>query len=496
MWKNLSYPHQYMSVLDSGCPKDCSPVGEYFCTLNQVDIKTNHNKFYICQVVSRGSEHFLWARWGRVGLAGQSKLEGPSTKQEAILLFKRTFRTKTGNGWGEDFKKKQGKYMLLEMASVDDDEEDADGAPSHTPAAVAATTSSLSAASSASSAAAAAASSYPASITTILSEISNRDMMQRTLTSLNIDPKKMPLGKISAKMIGQARDVLKEIGDAINDGEDTVDLSSTFWTIVPYATKMTQTPPIIKTNQEVSDASDMLDTLSNMQVASRIIKEGSGSASLLASLGVEMTDIDKTSELYEGLRQYVTSTCCPTHGYKLKLEEAVCLSKDLSQTDEQVFSELTNHRLLVHGSRTANFMGILKEGLRIPKYDQVSNGSTLGLGCYFADCVTKSFNYTYSQDVGYVVLCEVALGSMHQVKACDPSRLNTSDYDSRMAQGTHCPSSWLRDEEIGDTHVYVPNGPVIKAPDVGYSTFLYNEYVIYQPAYKFRYMLRLRRIKV
>ena len=55
----------------------------------------------------------------------------------------------------------------------------------------------------------------------------------------------------------------------------------------------------------------------------------------------------------------------------------------------------------------SNFMGILTTRLRLPNSNQVSNGSTLGLGIYFADVITKSFNYCYvdaTNGIGFILL--------------------------------------------------------------------------------------------
>ena len=37
---------------------------------NQTDISTNKNKFYVCQLVTKGNDNFVFTRWGRVGESG------------------------------------------------------------------------------------------------------------------------------------------------------------------------------------------------------------------------------------------------------------------------------------------------------------------------------------------------------------------------------------------------------------------------------------------
>ena len=449
-------------------------VETYSCTLNQVDIRGNHNKFYIIQLVEKNGSYYVFSRWGRVGNSGQQSLKSMSNKDAAIREFCRLFKTKTKNIWGEKFVKKDGQYMLLEMEQPEEessssDTEDDDSSSSD-------------------------AEKDDPVVSMILGEISNKSMMKQTLISLNIDPKKMPLGKISSKMIKKARKILKKIENSIEEDEDTTDLSSAFWTIVPYATRTHRPPPVLSTLEEIDNCYDMLDTLENMSVATKIVKEkGSKSSvsSFLEEIDIDMQSIDHDSEEYAMIEEYISSIVCPTHGYTLTLEEAVSLDKQSLTTEDEdkAFSRMKNHRLLVHGTRTANVVGIMKEGIRIPLPSQVSNGSTLGLGAYFADCPSKSFNYTYSQSgqVGYVFLCEVALGKMHKVQQYNDSQLR-DPCGSRMAEGTSCPSNWT---DVGD--YYVPEGPLIKS-NVTNGSFLYNEYVIYDAnRYRFRYLLKLRR---
>lgn len=45
--------------------------------LNQSDLRDNHNKFYLLQILQsvQSFDYYLFFRWGRVGDKGQQKLE-------------------------------------------------------------------------------------------------------------------------------------------------------------------------------------------------------------------------------------------------------------------------------------------------------------------------------------------------------------------------------------------------------------------------------------
>lgn len=75
--------------------------------------------------------------------------------------------------------------------------------------------------------------------------------------------------------------------------------------------------------------------------------------------------------------------------------------------------KLGNRKLLWHGSRFSNFVGILTNGMRIAPKEAPSTGYNFGKGVYFADMASKSSGYccTYlSNGTGLLLLCEVALG--------------------------------------------------------------------------------------
>jgi len=71
-------------------------------------------------------------------------------------------------------------------------------------------------------------------------------------------------------------------------------------------------------------------------------------------------------------------------------------------------ADIDNKQLLWHGSRLTNFVGILSQGLRIAPPEAPVTGYMFGKGVYFADMVTKSANYCFTNHVnntGLMLLC-------------------------------------------------------------------------------------------
>ena len=65
--------------------------------------------------------------------------------------------------------------------------------------------------------------------------------------------------------------------------------------------------------------------------------------------------------------------------------------------------------LLWHGSRIANFVGILSQGLRIAPPEAPVSGYLFGKGIYLADMIDKSAAYcrSYGSDTALCLLIEV-----------------------------------------------------------------------------------------
>jgi len=100
--------------------------------------------------------------------------------------------------------------------------------------------------------------------------------------------------------------------------------------------------------------------------------------------------------------------------------------------------------LLWHGSRLTNYVGILSEGLKIAPYEAPATGYMFGKGIYFTDIVSKSANYCHpkNNEVGLMLLCEVALGEMNDKLVADFNAHNLPPgKNSTRGVGKYAPSS-------------------------------------------------------
>ena len=221
----------------------------------------------------------------------------------------------------------------------------------------------------------------------------------------------------------------------------------------------------------------MLQSLEDIQVFTKLLDQGSISDvnqldSNYLKLATDITPMDKSSDRFKLLCEYVKNTHAATHtAYKLEVEDIFELSKD--SENRRYKEEIDNKQLLWHGSRLTNFVGILSQGLRIAPPEAPVTGYMFGKGVYFADMVTKSANYCFTNttnNTGLMLLCEVALGGMNE-------KLHADYYANLLPPGKHSTKGMGKTAPGSGTYidgdkVYVPSGTGVNQNVPGVLIFL------------------------
>ena len=504
----------------------------YSCTLNQTDIESNKNKFYIMQIINDSTNYHLYIRYGRVGENGKIIDNVYQNKNDAINAFVKQFKSKTSNVFGKTFTKKTGKYFMADVQYEIEQEEIKLSEPINK------TQSKL------------------CDRQTFLMELfTNKKTMENTLISLSIDPKKMPLGKISKLQLNEAQNVLNQIqklfpvalikskvesvesnkqistqtDQIIKDDDkdnlikentnseskkrgrpkkiktnididiDTVDnnivanvqtnatelinLSSQFYTLVPYSCGR-NLPPIINNQEILSKYVEMLDDLKNLEVAIKVTKHsGDNLDNVYDSLDAKIKPLEKNSQIWNIIKDYITNTHGSTHKTKVELVDIYDLQRNKEpESIELTLKKIGNRQLLWHGSRMTNFCSIIKNGLILnPETLGVYiSGKMFGAGIYLASSFSKSFGYCSSETSdGYacLLLCESALGKQLEKTKSDsylsPDKLKKmGNFNSTWGMGQNTPSNFVTYENM-----IIPNGKLKKS---NISTcLLYDEYIVY-----------------
>lgn len=482
--KGRSAVHEASGLQDTGhILEDGKSI--YNTTLNMSDLVTGVNSYYILQIIQedKGSACYVFRKWGRVGndKIGSSKLEEMS-KYDAIEEFKRLFLEKTGNPWEaweqkQNFQKHPGRFFPLDIDyGVKQAPKKKD--PTKTKSLLA------------------------PQLTELMKMLFNVETYRAAMLEFEINLSEMPLGKLSKANIQKGFEVLTEIQNVLNNTSKNdpavresliVDASNRFFTLIPSIH-----PHVIRDEDDFKAKVKMLDALQDIEIASRLVGFDSEDDESLddkyKKLHCDIAPLPHDSEDYRLIEKYLHSTHAPTHkDWSLELEEVFALDRE-GEFDEYApyRDKLKNKMLLWHGSRLTNFVGILSQGLRIAPPEAPATGYMFGKGIYFADLVSKSAQYCYvdrKDPVGLMLLSEVALGEIHELKKATYMDKPPRGKHSTKGLGKTVP---LKSEFETWRDVVVPCGKPVSS-SVRASELLYNEYIVYDTAQvKMQFLLKVR----
>lgn len=459
----------------------------YSSVLGMVDINRGTNSYYKLQLLEsdQRTRYWLYRSWGRVGTSiGSNKVEDMGSLEEAKMQFKALFEEKTGNPWSDrnNFVKQPNRFYPLELdyGQGGDDSSKGKLKPAKN-------------------------SKLHQAVQELICLIFDVDNFKKTMMEFEIDLTKMPLGKLSKRQIQQAYSVLTELSELIKSGGSEskfLDASNRFYTLIPHDFGL-KNPPLLNDEELIKSKIGMVDSLLEIEVACNLLKaeEGDEAKGLnpvdfhYTQLKADIRVVEKGEDTFALMRKYVETTHAETHrSYSLEILELFKVTRDGEHKRYKPFKKLPNRKLLWHGSRLANFAGILSQGLRIAPPEAPVTGYMFGKGIYFADMVSKSANYcctSPSNPVGLLLLCEVALGNMHEC--------TNAEYVTKLPPNTHSTKG------IGMTYpdpekkvvlpdgVEVPLGPAGKENKPVRTALLYNEYIVYDTAQvNMKYIMKVK----
>lgn len=329
----------------------------------------------------------------------------------------------------------------------------------------------------------------PESVQELTKLIFDVDEMKKIMLEYDLDTTKMPLGKISKTQCLKAMEVLSELANIVKLGRSRtkfISASNHFYTLIPHDFGERR-PPIIDTIELISTKREMLDTLIQMELAYALMQEGDENVNPVdkrySQLNNNISPMDKSDPMYRILEVYLKNTHADTHqNYTLDIEEIFEVDRHGERERYETYANLHNRKLLWHGSRITNFVGILSHGLKIAPPEAPISGYMFGKGVYFADMSSKSANYCFTNinsPTGFLMLCEVALG--------DSMELQQAKMITKLPKGVHsvkgCGKTYPNPDEavILDDGVEIPTGMPICDLSID-SSLLYNEYIVYDVA--------------
>lgn len=481
--KGRSAVHEASGLQDSGHILEHGK-SIYNTTLSLSDLSTGINSYYILQIIEedKGSGCYVFRKWGRVGneKIGGNKLEDMN-KSDAIQEFKRLFLEKTGNSWEaweqKKLQKQPGRFYPLDIDyGVNKDSNQKNKIKD-------------------------AKSQLAPALEELMKMLFNVETYKAAMMEFEINMAEMPLGKLSKSNIQKGFEVLTELQNLLKEATDNplkesliVDASNRFFTVIPSVH-----PHVIKDEDDFKLKVKMLEALQDIEIASKLVGFDADNDDSLddkyKKLQCEMVPLPHDSEDYQLVEKYLQTTHAPTHtDWALELEEVFTVERQ-GEFDKFVpyKNKLKNKMLLWHGSRLTNYVGILSQGLRIAPPEAPATGYMFGKGIYFADLVSKSAQYCFTDKknpVGLMLLSEVALGEMYELKKAKYMDKPPKGKDSTKGLGKKMPNESEHVKWRDD--VVVPCGKPVSS-NVKASELMYNEYIVYNTdQVKLQFLLKVR----
>ncbi|KAG1874198.1 PARP-domain-containing protein [Suillus tomentosus] len=483
--------------------------------LNQTEVGSNKNKFYVIQLlhpIGNDAQCSLYTRWGRVGENGASQIKGPWPSASAIGEFKKQFRSKSGVAWPQRFGMvaAKGKYTWLERVFEDEDiKAESSGSNSKE--------------------------DEPVPESKLLPELQafcnlifSSKLIDAHLSSMNYDANKLPLGKLAKSTILNGFAALKKLAEVVEhpDGDMAKSLggfqtacetlTSEYYSIIPHVFGRMR-PTVIRDQDLLKRELNLVDALGDMEIAHKLINttinvddDGKPLNPLDAhfrSLGLNSMDpVARDSSEFDALTRYISDTHGQTHHFKSAVLHAFRVERgaETSAWLAKGYDKLPagDRMLLWHGSRTTNFAGILKQGLRIAPPEAPVTGYMFGKGVYFADMMSKSAGYCYaslSNKIGVLLLCEVAVKPFLEMNNANYNADEDCKKSMKLATkgvGMVQPTNWqdagmaLGHKELEGVHM--PKGEASQVNPPG-AFLMYNEYIVYDPSQiRLRYLLMVK----
>ena len=232
-----------------------------------------------------------------------------------------------------------------------------------------------------------------------------------------------PLGVLTLGQIERGEGILQDLYKVFQTSKSESEmerLSGEFYTCIPHRIGRTRAAieqAVIATMADFEQKQETLQLMKDMLSVN-------GDASVLydsqvdsqyQALRCELTAVEAGSPRYREIEEYVLRSQVKSKNIRVRSIYAVRRHGEWDAFDTKV----SNERMLFHGSRIKNWVGILSRGILLPKI-VVSMGVNrtdagwLGNGIYFGDAACTSAFYTTAGKNGarLMAIARVALGKM------------------------------------------------------------------------------------
>lgn len=397
--------------------------------LSKVDVE--HGRFgryvfYKMQIIRDPVQnvYVLRTNWGRIGEYGKFQQTPFASRDECILEFSRIFKSKTGNKWSEraSFKRIPGKYKLVQRRTT---------RVKHPEKLLRSVVESPSLPC-----------SLQSDVAALLRYFLDVNALKAAVSRCNFNQDRLPFGQLSLSTLNLAEAKLAEIKEAVDRQENmpsdcstlefraalegVAKLSSEFYELLPMGDEIVQ--PFRPDDHRFKEAVELIRVLRDLTVTKELLLGSWHRQATMnpidyayKALQIHIEPLEPDSMERACLQQYIDNTCDDS--------DDVVVNQIYALDNGQTAVDIPNKRLLFHGSKNENILGILKHGLLVAPPTAPTTGWMYGKGVYFADRFSKSFGYTsplsYNKETkgeqprSFVFVAEVALGKSYTAFAAE-----------------------------------------------------------------------------
>jgi hypothetical protein len=248
------------------------------------------------------------------------------------------------------------------------------------------------------------------------------DTIAARITSRGVET---PLGVLTLAQVSKGERVLDQIHSALqreSGGGVLEQLSAQFYTIVPHTvgrSKSAISSAVIRTAAQLEEKQELVQLMRDLVSVSSSVG-GSGESALVdqryAALRCTIESVTNTGE-GRRIAEQVEASQRATRSLRVVNVYRIARPSEV----EDFTTLIENKKLLFHGSRASNMVGILSRGLLEPKRiiargGQRTNFGWLGAGIYFGDAACTSVKYAHPAANGnrFLLVANVALGKSAQ----------------------------------------------------------------------------------
>ncbi len=392
--------------------------------LQVTDIKSNHNKYYAIELHEGGGKFRVFTHYGRTDDletnpgAGARETRHFATRAEGEVCYQQIYREKTGASKGYKevslASSKIGSHKARGASSGQIDAKTLERIEGEKEKRAARPPSSLTG-------------DIQALIRYIYDEATTA-LVNTVAAKITANGIETPLGVLTLGQIEKGEAILAELFKIFESSkkangklQDKIEaLSGEFYTCIPHRIGRTReaiAEAVIDTPAEFEQKQETLQLMKDMlQVngeAGSVLFEDEIDAKYQA-LHCEVATLGQGSA-YDEIERYVLKSQIKSKNIKVK---AIYTLKRKGEWDGFT-THIDNQRLLFHGSRIRNWVGLLSRGILMPKIVvgmgvNRTDAGWLGHGIYFGDAACTSAFYTTPGKKGtrFMALARVALGKM------------------------------------------------------------------------------------